>query len=664
MDGLVPVFDEDAARVADVSEGWTPSEDQRTALATLLGAFRLAGVYTLTGSAGSGKTTLMKAILRRLDPAQWEVKLLAPTWRAAGRLREAVGRQFNTSSIHRAVYGTPVTKRRCECQAWTETLMEPQEVAYDVDPEGKLTLAEQDGRPVVREKMGGTAPRAASPRAFLPRYVCGECGSVFEDATSFPQQLVFELRNDGGEGADRPFLLVVVDEASMVPPKVALDVHRAFGGDRTRILYVGDANQLPYIVDPSDPQDAVIQANREILPNLQQPTAALHKIHRQAEGNPVLALAHTLRVEPEMSTVRYPFPFRLPGIHVAAKVSVETVADWAAPARREGRDIALIAKANKTRAEVNRAVRTRTGAFALGCGGFNVIPGDRLLARGNGGGVFNGEVWVVSSVTRVTSVVNDAGRAPVRHPHYEHDRILGGGVVVLSVDAALAGDYGRRASVVLVCPAFEDRPSLESDLILMGAPPDQARQRMRETARAWKDEYGHWVEALEPEWLESRKRAEQRRVACANWDDARTRGELRHALHRVDRVSPNPAVLAQVDAQITQGRFDRQENRAGVLDALYSDERDVAIDCESTLAYAIQVYGAVNYSDVAVFDFGECLTGHAMQGSQAETVGVIFDRAFWAAWSKERREALQWAYTAVTRTTRDLALFSLASPKQ
>ncbi len=96
----------------------------------------------------------------------------------------------------------------------------------------------------------------------------------------------------------------------------------------------------------------------------------------------------------------------------------------------------------------------------------------------------------------------------------------------------------------------------------------------------------------------------------------------------------------------------------GVLEK-FATPSDVALETEGVQAYCEARYGALNPDKVAVLDFGEALTCHAMQGSQAKNVGVVIDGGFWFAWRSDRRGALQWMYTAETRTTDALALFSI-----
>jgi len=77
--------------------------------------------------------------------------------------------------------------------------------------------------------------------------------------------------------ADREYDLIVIDEASMVGDEMLIDIKR-FG---IKILAVGDHGQLRPVGDCGS-----LMANPDIR---------LEKIHRQAEGNPIIQLAHAIR---------------------------------------------------------------------------------------------------------------------------------------------------------------------------------------------------------------------------------------------------------------------------------------------------------------------------------------------------------------------------------
>src|SRR5204863_3852962 len=76
------------------------SEGQRRAVE----AVRRAGLAVITGGPGTGKTTVMKAIVAAWREAGKRVLLAAPTGRAAQRLAEATGRDAFT--VHRLLEWT------------------------------------------------------------------------------------------------------------------------------------------------------------------------------------------------------------------------------------------------------------------------------------------------------------------------------------------------------------------------------------------------------------------------------------------------------------------------------------------------------------------------------------------------------------------------------
>lgn len=81
------------------------SPDQQTARDAIINAIRDGQrQMVLSGPAGSGKTTLMRQVLADLREIRRETVLLAPTGKAAARLRDTTGAE--TSTIHKALYRT------------------------------------------------------------------------------------------------------------------------------------------------------------------------------------------------------------------------------------------------------------------------------------------------------------------------------------------------------------------------------------------------------------------------------------------------------------------------------------------------------------------------------------------------------------------------------
>ncbi|CAO0821235.1 exodeoxyribonuclease V alpha subunit [Desulfarculales bacterium] len=86
-----------------------PSPGQAQALETLLGT----GVGVLTGGPGTGKTTLVRALITIARRMEQRVLLAAPTGRAAKRLSEAGG--LPASTIHRLLEYSPKENRFVRC---------------------------------------------------------------------------------------------------------------------------------------------------------------------------------------------------------------------------------------------------------------------------------------------------------------------------------------------------------------------------------------------------------------------------------------------------------------------------------------------------------------------------------------------------------------------
>ncbi len=85
-----------------VQLGLQLAEEQQEALQTVLGS-RLA---VITGGPGTGKSTILKALILLLEKRGVNISLAAPTGRAAKRLSEATGREART--IHRLLEFDPV----------------------------------------------------------------------------------------------------------------------------------------------------------------------------------------------------------------------------------------------------------------------------------------------------------------------------------------------------------------------------------------------------------------------------------------------------------------------------------------------------------------------------------------------------------------------------
>jgi exodeoxyribonuclease-5 len=255
------------------------SADQAAARARVLGALRGAGVdveagallaeggpqpaLAVLGRAGSGKTMLLAAIVKGLIAAgvepvtgEWEsrrhrsrrsVAVLAPTNKAASVLR---GRGVPATTIHRVLY-TPLYHPDYEAIAeWlTGRAQRPQ-----VDGLAEVAL----DRARASYATHGSIPGALA--------AAGLRGSDFIK---------------GWKRRDEPLDIGLVDEASMLDRRQFEDLATLC---RTLVLF-GDPAQLAPVGGGGTMVFDGLPAERRLT---------LDRAHRQAEGNPILDLAHVL----------------------------------------------------------------------------------------------------------------------------------------------------------------------------------------------------------------------------------------------------------------------------------------------------------------------------------------------------------------------------------
>lgn len=91
----------------ETESGFALAEEQKEAIYASL----KYGIFVLTGGPGTGKTTVVKGILRVLEKAGCRILLAAPTGRAARRLAESSGRTALT--VHRLLEYQPTGDRYC-----------------------------------------------------------------------------------------------------------------------------------------------------------------------------------------------------------------------------------------------------------------------------------------------------------------------------------------------------------------------------------------------------------------------------------------------------------------------------------------------------------------------------------------------------------------------
>jgi exodeoxyribonuclease V len=160
--------------------------------------------------------------------------------------------------------------------------------------------------------------------------------------------------------------LIIVDEASMV----SSDLYRDLKSFNIHCLFVGDPGQLEPVGDN---------------PNLmKEPDYVLSKIHRQAEGNPIISLAQTIRIGGPLA--RRPDDGRCYVDYKANNLNTP----WLRQA-----DQVICAK-NKTRTQLNTNFRKLHGFVDKGL----LVEGEKLICLRNNmsWGVFNGMIFTVKQI--------------------------------------------------------------------------------------------------------------------------------------------------------------------------------------------------------------------------------------------------------------------------
>lgn len=165
--------------------------------------------------------------------------------------------------------------------------------------------------------------------------------------------------------------VLVLDEASMISDDLfdqILDVGLP-------VLAIGDHGQLP----PIDGSSSIIS----------KPKLRLETIHRQAEGNPIIALSKFVR---ERGRIPVPPP---KGVrHLSWGGFVEEFSDHAATATpEEMMDTVVLTYRNATRVEANKIARN-----ARFPGHEKAVTGDLVICLRNMDGVFNGMRGVIKSI--------------------------------------------------------------------------------------------------------------------------------------------------------------------------------------------------------------------------------------------------------------------------
>ncbi len=317
-----------------------------------------APLLSLGGYAGSGKSTLVSLVASQVDlPAFCAYtgkatsvlrrKLAAAGTATTGTQRRGPGGEESTDerpfcgTIHSLIY------RPCDCR-------EPQVVEVQKPcPEKGCTGETKWIPPLGVHQPGSDRSECAKGHIGLVKTV-----KAFEALK--PRKLFVYAQKDvegncklchgkewlRREILDRHYGLIIVDEASMVDDMMLRDL-RGYG---VPILAVGDHGQLP-----------PVGGSGSLMKN---PNLRLEKIHRQAEGNPIIALSKYIREEgrfpdnmPESEAVRF-------GRLRFVEQLIEERYDDASAARLLEMGIAVYT--NRRRVGMNVAVRRARGTARNG----------------------------------------------------------------------------------------------------------------------------------------------------------------------------------------------------------------------------------------------------------------------------------------------------------
>lgn len=166
---------------------------------------------------------------------------------------------------------------------------------------------------------------------------------------------------------DLPADLIIVDEASMIGTEMWNDL-RSYG---VPILAVGDHGQLPPV-------------GSAMMNLMENPMLRLEKIHRQAEDNPIIRLAHHVRSGGRVSDFDAeddPRIVTVPGINPVIEEFTNSL------------DNAILCGYNRTRVMYNGVVRRHRGLE-----GPYPDPGDVVICLKNVRPIFNGMRGIVHEV--------------------------------------------------------------------------------------------------------------------------------------------------------------------------------------------------------------------------------------------------------------------------
>ncbi len=318
-------------------------------------------VFIVTGSAGTGKTTLIRHLVQWLTRESISFRLAAPTGRAARILASRVGKDART--LHSLIY---------------------------VPDQVRILKASEhpDSSDLIGIRLHFQL-RSEDPDA---RLILIDEASMIGDVESETELYRF--------GSGR-LLTDLLRYTRLLPPRNARPA--------TRILFIGDPAQLPPVGQSLSPALAPRYLHRHF--GMKVWKAHLHTVYRQRADHPILEVATRLR---EALAARRFNTFQLtpqpPGIRAA---SIIEALDDVARSYRQQESVVMLCRTNALARNLNRAIRERL----WGRSDLPLQPGDLVLINRNAPeyGLFNGDLMRVEEVAPQPEHrrVGRRGRPPV-----------------------------------------------------------------------------------------------------------------------------------------------------------------------------------------------------------------------------------------------------------